>query len=132
MKFVCARIVGVGGLLAEGAEGAQRRDLAHPGIEQHQVERAGVEQLEPSLKAGGLGDMHAPPAPEGEQFLDDLAIDLLILDEQNFRSGLHGGRTFPDWCGGAAPGAPTGGKIARGVPGAHGVMTHLVHESQKQ
>src|SRR5262249_10958040 len=75
--------------LTHAAERAEGGNLGKPGVEENQIESTPPQMHEPLMKPVGLGHVYPPPSPKRENFQDKLAIELVVLDQKDFRCGDH-------------------------------------------
>src|SRR5262249_33889115 len=80
---------GIGSRLAQRTEGAQRRNLLQLGVEENQIEALTPKADEPLVESMRLGHVDSPATSKGEDFLDQLAIEIVVLDEEDFSCGDH-------------------------------------------
>jgi hypothetical protein len=84
-------------LLSDRAQGVQRGGVGELGVEQDEVEATTIESREARLKVTHLSHPYAPASPHGQEFGDQSAVELIVLDDENFPGAWHGQRSRDGW-----------------------------------
>lgn len=111
--------------LAHRAERAEGRDLGELGVEENQIETATAKVYKTLVKAMCLGDVHSAASTEREEFKHQLTIEIVVLDEENFRCRDHGSQPSR-WWGELRPEAPMAIKRQRYANRGYGVAKKSV------